>query len=88
MNVHSCILKYLCQTAPWSGSIRVGMQVEIEMAFPWRADNDSTLNSGLVFRGSGPVLLRNPNIFVIIQKGAGSGSLSFPLVLRMTSSSI
>ena len=35
------------------------------MAFSWRADVGPTLNSGLValgfYRGSGPVLLRNPN---------------------------
>ena len=34
------------------------------MVFRWRADDDPTLNAGLVvllfFRGSGPVLLRNP----------------------------
>ena len=34
------------------------------MAFRWRADGGPTLNAGLValwfFRGSGPVLLRNP----------------------------
>ena len=37
----------------------------------WRADNGPTLNAGLValwfFRRSGPVLLRNPNFFVIFQ---------------------
>ena len=35
-----------------------------QMAFRWRADDGPTLNAGLValgfFRGSGPVLLRNP----------------------------
>ena len=35
----------------------------IEMVFRWRADDDQTMNAGLValrfFRGSGPVLLRN-----------------------------
>ena len=38
----------------------------IEMAFRWRADDGQTLNADLVaswfFRGSGPVLLRNPTI--------------------------
>ena len=33
----------------------------IEMALRWRADDGQTLNAGFViFRGSGPVLLRNP----------------------------
>ena len=39
-----------------SGHIRPA----IEMAFHWWADDGPTLNAGLVFRGSGPVLLRYP----------------------------
>ena len=35
-----------------------------QLSARWRADNGTTLNAGLVillfFRGSGPVLLRNP----------------------------
>ena len=42
------------------------------MAFRWRADDGPTLNAGLValwfYRGSGPVLLRNP-IFIFFQGG-------------------
>ena len=42
------------------------------MAFRWRADDSPTLNAGLValwfFRGSGPVLLRNP-IFSWFSRG-------------------
>ena len=43
------------------------------MAFHWRADDDPTLNAGLVtlqfFRGSALVLLESPLFFVIIQGG-------------------
>ena len=43
------------------------------MAFRWRADDDPTLNAGLVvfenFRGSGPVLLEILCFFVIFQVG-------------------
>ena len=46
----------------------------IKMAFCWRADDDPTLNAGLValwfFRGSGPVLQRNP-IFLWFFRGGG-----------------
>ena len=46
------------------------------MAFRWRADDGPTLNAGLValwyFRGSGPVLLRNP-IFLWFSRGAEVG---------------
>ena len=47
------------------------------MAFRWLADDDPTLNAGLVvfenFRGSGPVLLRNSMFFVIFQVVGGGG---------------
>ena len=47
------------------------------MAFRWRADDDPTLNAGLVvfenFRGSGPVLLRN-SMFFCDFSGGGWGS--------------
>ena len=59
------------------------------MAFRWRADGGPTLNPGLValwfYRGSGPVLLRNP-IFCDFSWGGGSGPLPPPpphLDLRM-----
>ena len=43
------------------------------MVFRWRADDDPTLNAGLValrfFRGSGPLLLENP-IFCDFSGGA------------------
>ena len=43
------------------------------MAFRWRADDGPTLNAGLValrfFRGSAPVLLRNP-IFLLLFRGS------------------
>ena len=45
------------------------------MAFRWRADDDPTLNAGLVvfenFRGSGPVLLRNSLCFCDFSGGGG-----------------
>ena len=45
----------------------------IELAFLWRADDGPTLNAGLAalwfWRGSGPVLLKKPYIFVICQGG-------------------
>ena len=44
----------------------------IEMAFRWRAHVDPTLNAGLVARGSGQVLLRNP-MFCDFSGGGGSG---------------
>ena len=66
------------------------------MAFRWRADDDPTLNAGLVvfgnFRGSGPVLLGNSVFFVIFQVvvvggggggGGGSGLSVPPLDPRM-----
>ena len=47
----------------------------VKMAFSWRADDRPTLNAGLValrcFRGSGPVLLRNPIYLGIFQWGPG-----------------
>ena len=53
------------------------------MALLWRADDGPTLNAGLValwfLRGSGPVLLRNPYIFVSFQ-GGGVGP---PVSLRI-----
>ena len=37
-----------------------GPSLEIEMGFRWRADDGPTLNGGFViFRGFGPILLRN-----------------------------
>ena len=42
----------------------------IEMAFRWHAHVDPTLNAGLVARGSGQVLLRNP-IFCDFSGGEG-----------------
>ena len=61
------------------------------MAFRWRADDGPTLNSGLValrfFRGSGPVLLRNPFFLrffsVCVCGGGGSGPPVPPLDPRM-----
>ena len=45
------------------------------MAFRWRADDDPTLNAGLVvlenFRGSGPVLLRNSMFLWFFRWGSG-----------------
>ena len=47
------------------------------MAFRWHADDDPTLNAGLVaaifFRGSRPVLLENP-IFCVFSGGSGSAN--------------
>ena len=47
-----------------SGPSSIHQRNAIYMAFRWRADDGLTLNVGLValwlFRGSGPVLLRNP----------------------------
>ena len=43
------------------------------MAVRWRADDGQRLNAGLValfFRGSRPVLLRNP-IFLLFSRGGG-----------------
>ena len=49
------------------------------MALRWWADDDPTLNAGLAalwfFRGSGPVLLRDP-IFLWFFRGGGSEPLS------------
>ena len=51
------------------------------------ADDGPTLNTGLV-RGSGPVLLGNPYIFVIFQGGGGGPDpLPSPLDPRMLSCS-
>ena len=54
----------------------------LNMTFRWRADDCSTLNAGL-FRGYGPVLLRNPIFFVIFQRGSGPpvSPLDLPLML-------
>ena len=38
-------------------------QSAIEMSFHWRADDGLTLNAAWFFRGSGPVLLRNPILY-------------------------
>ena len=55
------------------------------MAFCWRADDDQTLNAGLValwfFRGFGPVITKEPYIFFIFQ--VGQDSLSSPRDLHM-----
>ena len=52
------------------------------MAFRWRADVGPTLNASLValwfFRGSGPVLLRNP-IFLWFSRGGGGGGSGPPV---------
>ena len=63
------------------------------MAFRWQADGGPTMNAGLVnmwfYRGSGPVLLRNPYILVIFRGGGGpdpcppSGSAHDCVVLRI-----
>ena len=53
------------------------------MAFRWRADDDPTLNAGLVvfenFRGSGPVLLRNSMFCDFSGGGWESGPPATPL---------
>ena len=52
------------------------------MAFRWRVDDGPTLNAGLValwfFKGSGPVLLRDP-LFLRFFRGRGSGPPVPPL---------
>ena len=54
------------------------------MAFRWRADDILTLNVGEValcfFRGSGPVLLRNP-IFLLFLRGGGPDPLTAHWIL-------
>ena len=51
------------------------------MAFRWRADGVPTLNAGLVtlwfYRGSGPVLIRNP-IFCDFSGGEGESGPPVP----------
>ena len=64
------------------------------MAFPWRADDGPTLNAGLVslwlFRGSEPVMPRNPIIYDFFFLGGGGGlaPLSPTLDPRMSSNVI
>ena len=52
------------------------------MAFHWRADDGPTLNAGLkalwFYRGSAPIIAKNPYIFVIFEEG-GADFLSPPL---------
>ena len=48
-------------------------QNAIEMASRWRADDDQTLNAGLVFLGIGTRIAQKPYIFVIFQGGGGGG---------------
>ena len=50
----------------------------------WRADDGRAFNVGsfLTFRGSGPVLLRNPIFFVIFRGSGGPDPLSVPLWIR------
>ena len=64
------------------------------MAFRWRADNGPKLNADMValcfFRGSGPVLLRNPIYVCNFQGGGGvrtprGYSLIFPYIRRLGS---
>ena len=51
-------------TTTISGPSSARKRNAIYMAFRWRVDDGPTLNAGLValgfFRGSGPLLLRNP----------------------------
>ena len=50
------------------------------MAIRWRADDDPILNAGLValsfFRGSRPVLLRNPICLRFLSGGGGGSEIS------------
>ena len=58
------------------------------MAFRWRADGGQTLNAGLValwyYRGSGPVLVRNPIFLLFFRGGGGSGPPVPPLDPHMS----
>ena len=56
------------------------LRTDDEMAFRWRADDSPTLNAGLVaviFRRSGPELLRN-SIIIVIFRGGGGVRTPFP----------
>ena len=58
------------------------------MAFRWRADDDPTLNAGLVaffiFQGIGTSITRKSYIFAIFQGGEGGPDPLPPLNLRMS----
>ena len=49
------------------------------MVFHWRADDDPTLNAGLVFQGFWTSIAKKPYIFVIFQGGGGPDPQSLPL---------
>ena len=71
---------YFLVDTTMSGPLSSRQQNAIEMAFCWRDGGGPSLNADLLalwfYRGSRPVLLRDPIFFVFFQGGGGPDPLS------------